>query len=66
MMDEDEMERVRVQCLLDVVGLQRACQSANLRFSAETNKYLVYVTLQKLGPSSAQKLVSKCEFPGSV
>lgn len=57
------MERVRVQCLLDVVGLQRACQSANLRFSTETNKYLVYVTLQKLGPSAAQKLVSKCEFP---
>lgn len=59
--EEWEMENVRVQCLSDVAGLQRACQAAEVRFSEETNKFLIYQTLHRLGPSAAQKLVSKCE-----
>ncbi|XP_076448247.1 histone-lysine N-methyltransferase SUV39H2-like [Babylonia areolata] len=60
------MERANVRCLSDVVGLQRACQTENLRFSTETNKFLVYQTLQKLGPSAAQKLVSKLVDDGFI
>ncbi|KAL8594044.1 hypothetical protein ACOMHN_016423 [Nucella lapillus] len=63
---EEEMERANVQCLSDVVGLQRACQTENLRFSTETNKFLVYETLQKLGPSAAQKLISKLVDDGFI
>lgn len=58
-MEENEIKNLQVQCLSDAAGLQRACQAANVRFSSETNKFLVYETLQKLGPSAAQRLVSK-------
>ncbi|PVD24367.1 hypothetical protein C0Q70_14848 [Pomacea canaliculata] len=65
-MEENEIKNLQVQCLSDAAGLQRACQAANVRFSSETNKFLVYETLQKLGPSAAQRLVSKLVDDGFI
>lgn len=59
---EDEIKDAQVSCLSGIIDLQRACQKQNLKLSAETNQYLVYLTLKKLGPFVAQKLISKRKF----
>ena len=56
---EDEMKDAQVSCLSGIIDLQRLCQKQNLKLSTETNQYLVYLTLKKLGPFIAQKLISK-------
>ena len=52
----------QVSCLSSIADLQRKCISESVGFSQETNKYLLYLTLEKLGPSLAQKVVSKCKL----
>jgi hypothetical protein len=56
---EDEMKDAQVSCLSGIIDLQRLCQKQNLKLSTETNQYLVYLTLKKLGPFMALKLISK-------
>ena len=51
-----------VSCLSSILDLQRSCQTQNVELSTETNKYLLYLTLKKVGPSIAQRVVSKCEW----
>lgn len=63
---DDEMKDVQVSCLSGIIDLQRACQKQNLKLSAETNQYLVYLTLKKLGPFVAQKLISKLVEKGEI
>lgn len=53
---------VRVACLSGILDLQRVCQRENLQLSPETNKFLVYQTLKKVGPWRAQKLISKRKY----
>lgn len=53
------MKDAQVSCLSGIIDLQRLCQKQNLKLSTETNQYLVYLTLKKLGPFMAQKLISK-------
>ncbi|XP_071082158.1 histone-lysine N-methyltransferase SUV39H2-like [Haliotis cracherodii] len=57
---------VRVACLSGILDLQRVCQRENLQFSPETNKFLVYQTLKKVGPWTAQKLISKLVERGDL
>lgn len=57
-----EIFESRVPCLSDILDLQRTCQKNQLKFSTDTNRYLLYLTLKKVGPFVAQKLVSKCKF----
>ena len=61
---ESEPEQLdsRVSCLYNIIDLQRVCQKHNLKFSEETNKYLLYHTLKQLGPVLSQKLVTKREY----
>ena len=40
---------------------KRHCQNEKLNLSPETNTFLLYLTLKKVGPSVAQKIVSKCK-----
>ena len=56
--DEDEYD-VNVCCLSDIGGLQRACETTSVKLSMETNKFLVYETLQNLGPAASKKLFNK-------
>ncbi|XP_071133777.1 histone-lysine N-methyltransferase SUV39H2-like [Mytilus edulis] len=63
---EDEIKDAQVSCLSGIIDLQRACQKQNLKLSAETNQYLVYLTLKKLGPFVAQKLISKLVEKGEI
>lgn len=56
-----EIFESRVPCLSDILDLQRNCQKQQLKFSTDTNRYLLYLTLKKVGPFVAQKLVSKCK-----
>lgn len=57
-----EIKEIQINCLSNIPDLQRSCQKEQLKFSAETNEFLLYLTLKKLGPFMAQKLVSKCKF----
>ena len=50
-----------VSCLSSILDLQRKCQNEKVELSKETNKYLLYLTLKKVGPSVAQRVVSKCK-----
>ncbi|XP_041349660.1 uncharacterized protein LOC121368956 [Gigantopelta aegis] len=62
-----EKERTaRVPCLLGILDLQKLVQSENLHFSEETNRYLLYQTLKKVGPDEAQKLISKLVERGEI
>lgn len=63
---EDEMKDAQVSCLSGIIDLQRLCQKQNLKLSTETNQYLVYLTLKKLGPFVAQKLISKLVEKGEI
>ncbi|KAL5015151.1 hypothetical protein ScPMuIL_009421 [Solemya velum] len=66
-MDIDEKPKeARIACLSGIFDLQRACQRENLRLSTETNQFLVYLTLKKVGPVVAQKLVSKLVEQGEI
>ena len=51
-----------VSCLSSILDLQQKCINQNVGFSSETNKFLLYLTLKKVGPSVAQKVVSKCKL----
>lgn len=55
-----------VCCLSSILDLQQKCNSQNIGFSDETNKFLLYLTLKKVGPSVAQKAVSKLVEKGSI
>lgn len=57
-----EIKDARVACLSGIIDLQKTCQHNKLRFSSETNTFLLYQTLKKVGPYVAQKLVSKCKL----
>ncbi|XP_060071011.1 histone-lysine N-methyltransferase SUV39H1-like [Ylistrum balloti] len=63
---ELEIKDAQVACLSGIIDLQKACQQEKLRFSPETNQYLLYQTLRKLGPYVAQKLVSKLVERGEI
>ncbi len=56
---DDVVNEAKVACLYNVCDLQKLCQKNQLNFSAETNRYLLYLTLKKLGPILSQKLVKK-------
>ncbi|XP_048741043.2 histone-lysine N-methyltransferase SUV39H2-like isoform X2 [Ostrea edulis] len=61
-----EIFESRVPCLSDILDLQRNCQKQQLKFSTDTNRYLLYLTLKKVGPFVAQKLVSKLVEKGEI
>ncbi|XP_062574314.1 histone-lysine N-methyltransferase SUV39H2-like [Saccostrea cucullata] len=61
-----EIFESRVPCLSDILDLQRTCQKQELKFSPDTNRYLLYLTLKKVGPFVAQKLVSKLVEKGEI
>lgn len=61
-----EIFESRVPCLSDILDLQRTCQKNQLKFSTDTNRYLLYLTLKKVGPFVAQKLVSKLVEKGEI
>ncbi|XP_033746371.1 histone-lysine N-methyltransferase SUV39H2-like [Pecten maximus] len=63
---EVEIKDAQVACLSGIIDLQKTCQQEKLRFSPETNQYLLYQTLRKLGPYVAQKLVSKLVERGEI
>ncbi|XP_013394122.1 histone-lysine N-methyltransferase SUV39H1-A [Lingula anatina] len=63
---EVECRKVQVACLCNIPDLQRACQKVNLKFSQETNEYLLYLMLKKLGPWMAQKLIHKLVEHGEI
>ncbi|WAR26612.1 SUV92-like protein [Mya arenaria] len=46
-----------VSCLSSIRDLQKRCIHQKIQLSSETNKFLLYSTLVKLGPSLAQKAV---------
>ena len=52
----------QIPCLSSVIDLQRKVQKEKLRFSSDTNQFLLYQTLKAVGPFVAQKLVSKCKL----
>ncbi|KAK3102045.1 hypothetical protein FSP39_008354 [Pinctada imbricata] len=55
-----------VPCLSSVIDLQRKVQKEELKFSTETNQFLLYHTLKAVGPFVAQKLVSKLVERGEI
>ncbi|KAH3880143.1 histone-lysine N-methyltransferase SUV39H2-like [Dreissena polymorpha] len=55
-----------VTCLSSIKDLQKKCMSQNVQLSNETNKYLLYSTLKKIGPAIAQKAVSKLVASGAI
>ncbi|XP_050412611.1 histone-lysine N-methyltransferase SUV39H2 [Patella vulgata] len=61
-----ETNPVNIQCLSGIIDLQKKCEKENLRFSRETNRYLLYEILQKLKPEGAQKLISKLVDKGDI
>lgn len=60
------MKDAQVACLSGIIDLQKTCQQEKLRFSPETNQYLLYQTLKKVGPYVAQKLVTKLVERGEI
>ena len=61
---DDKMRQVSVPCLYSIVELPMLCkkQTGTSKISAETNRYLLYLTVRKLGPLLAKKLVKKCTY----
>lgn len=55
-----------VCCLSSILDLQQKCINQKVGFSPETNKFLLYLTLKKVGPSVAQKVVSKLVEKGDI
>ena len=60
--DERENQQGQVKCLYTVAELEKACQKQQLRLSAEANRYLLHLTVRKLGQSRVQKIVKKCKY----
>ena len=58
---EDPPPECKVAGLYSIADLERECRRENLRFTKETNSYLLYETLKTLGPLQSQKLLQKCE-----
>eukprot|EP00106_Octopus_bimaculoides_P015504 XP_014782946.1 PREDICTED: histone-lysine N-methyltransferase ASHH1-like [Octopus bimaculoides] len=57
---------VQVPCLSGILDLQRMCQEENVKFSSETNRYLVYLMLKKVGPMMASKLLDRLMESGEI
>lgn len=57
---------LQIPCLSGILDLQDVCQRENVKFSSETNRYLVTLMLKKLGPLMAAKLLNKLMFTGDV
>lgn len=58
MKNGDETD-VQIPCLSGILDLQQVCQRENVKFSSETNRYLVYLMLKKVGPLMASKLLDR-------
>ncbi|GAB1602640.1 hypothetical protein Ahia01_000543600 [Argonauta hians] len=56
----------QVPCLSGILDLQRMCQQENVKFSSETNRYLVYLMLKKVGPMMASKLLDRLIESGEI
>ena len=52
----------RVACLCNIEDLSKKAQSKNVKISKETNSYMVYLLLRKLGAPQAKKLIQKCKY----
>ena len=63
-MDQIEMPQASVTCLYGIIDLPGLCQRQvdAVKLSAETNRYLLYLTVRKLGPILAKKLLKKCTY----
>ncbi|KAI0211317.1 hypothetical protein LSAT2_003839, partial [Lamellibrachia satsuma] len=66
--EDVETRQASVACLYSIVELPKLCQSQTgmVKISAETNRYLLYLTVRKLGPILAKKLVKKLVDRGEV
>ena len=62
--DADDMKSkcrsLTVDCLYSIADIPRLCQASNIQISADTNRFMLYLTLRKLGPCTAEKIVKKC------
>lgn len=65
MKNGDETD-VQIPCLSGILDLQQVCQRENVKFSSETNRYLVYLMLKKVGPLMASKLLDRLMYSGEV
>ena len=63
-MDPSDMPQASVTCLYSIVDLPKLCerQKDHVTVSADTKKYLLYLTVRKLGPILAKKLLKKCTY----
>ena len=52
-------QQPNVPALYTVIDLQRLCQEQKVTLSTETNRYMLYTTLRKIGAVQAQKLIKK-------
>ena len=66
--EDVETRQASVACLYSIVELPKLCQSqtGTVKISAETNRYLLYLTVRKLGPILAKKLVKKCMYTSYI
>ncbi len=58
---EDDIKPAKVACLYSFTDLEKRANELNVKYTKETNRFLLYQTMKKLGPALSQKLCQKCE-----
>ena len=60
--DMDVSTTVQVACLSNICDLEEQCAKQKMRLSKETNRFLLFLTVKRLGLANTQNLMKKCQY----